>query len=96
MATLSTTRIIRATELAERLSISRVTLWRWERAGRLPKKHVVGPNVTGWLEQEIDEWWEARSTGSPEGEARDGEERSRDSEESEPPKFRVVSSQEGS
>jgi len=44
-------------ELAERLGLSRVTLWRWERAGQLPAKRQVGPNVVGWLQSEIDEWF---------------------------------------
>lgn len=53
-------RIIRASELADRLGISRVTLWRWERNGLLPPKRRVGPNVVGWLESEISEWVAAR------------------------------------
>ncbi len=59
---LCSSRILRANELAERLGISRTTLWRWERAGRLPRKRRVGPNVTGWLESEIEEWWAAQTT----------------------------------
>ena len=47
-------RIIRAKELGERLSVSRTTLWRWERAGLLPKRRRIGPNVAGWFEHEID------------------------------------------
>ncbi len=63
MATLCDTRIIRANELAERLGVSRVTIWRWERAGLIPKKVGVGPNVSGWIEQEVEEWWAAKSLG---------------------------------
>ena len=98
MATLCDTRIIRATELAQRLGISRVTLWRWERAGRIPKKHEVGPNVTGWLEREIEEWWAARSAEDPEGAARREEDPSTAAVTSgpEPPRLRVVAAQEGS
>jgi len=62
MANLSTSRVIRPEELAERLGVSRVTLWRWERAGQLPAKRKIGPNVVGWLESEIDEWF-ARTDG---------------------------------
>ena len=51
------TRIIRANELSERLGISRTSLWRWERQGRIPKKRDIGPNVSGWLESEIEEWF---------------------------------------
>jgi predicted DNA-binding transcriptional regulator AlpA len=62
MMTLSNSRVVRPGELAERLGVSRVTLWRWERKGLLPPKHRVGPNVVGWLVSEIDEWF-ARTTG---------------------------------
>jgi prophage regulatory protein len=67
MKTVST-RILRAAELAERLSISRVTLWRWERDGRIPPKRIVGPNVIGWLEGEIEEWMTSLPTAEARGE----------------------------
>jgi predicted DNA-binding transcriptional regulator AlpA len=57
MTSINDTRIVRPAKLAERLGISRVTLWRWERKGLLPPKRRVGPNVVGWLEAEIDEWF---------------------------------------
>ena len=63
MANLSTSRVVRPGELAEWLGVSRVTLWRWERAGRLPAKRQIGPNVVGWLQSEIDEWF-ARTDGN--------------------------------
>jgi prophage regulatory protein len=62
MANLSSSRVLRPGELAERLGVSRVTLWRWEREGRLPAKRRIGPNVVGWLECEIDDWF-ARTDG---------------------------------
>lgn len=62
MASLSGTRVVRPGELAGRLGVSRVTLWRWEREGRLPAKRRIGPNVVGWLECEIDDWF-ARTDG---------------------------------
>ncbi len=94
MATLCDTRIIRAAELAERLGISRVTLWRWERDGRIPKKVVVGPNVSGWVEAKIEEWWAAKSEGRKWAETATPEE----AEQPEPaaPKLRVVTTQAGS
>lgn len=61
----TSTRILRAAELAECLGISRVTLWRWEREGRIPPKRIVGPNVIGWLESEIDEWMASLPTAAP-------------------------------
>lgn len=61
----TSTRILRAAELAECLGISRVTLWRWEREGRIPPKRIVGPNVIGWLESEIDEWMASLPMAAP-------------------------------
>ncbi len=87
MAPLCDTRIIRAAELAERLGISRVTLWRWERAGRIPKKVIIGPNVSGWVEAEIEEWWAAKSEGRESAET--------EPEQRETPNLRVVSTQGG-
>lgn len=65
MTTLSNSRVLRIGELAERLGISRVTIWRWERAGRLPPKRQIGPNVVGWLQSEIDEWFEETGFSNP-------------------------------
>jgi len=57
MPTLSQSRVLRSNELAEKLGVSRVTLWRWERRGHLPPKAQIGPNTVGWLESDIDKWW---------------------------------------
>lgn len=59
-----TIRLVRPSELAERLSVSRSTLWRWERTGRLPKRRRLGHNVnvTGWSAQELEEWFAATRT----------------------------------
>jgi len=69
MATLSQSRILRANELAKKLGVSRVTLWRWERSGLLPSKAQIGPNTVGWLESEIDDWWTGRFGKHPAAEA---------------------------
>lgn len=61
MAKLMKSRVVRPNELAERLGVARTTLWRWQREGRLPPPQLVGPNVRGWLEADLDQWWEARS-----------------------------------
>ncbi len=59
--------ILRISDLVELFGVSRVTLWRWEREGRLPPKRTLGPNTVGWLESEILEWLESRPTSSPAG-----------------------------
>lgn len=61
---ISESRILRPNELAHKLGVSRVTLWRWERQGLLPAKAQIGPNTVGWLESEIDAWWSQKIGGS--------------------------------
>lgn len=53
-------RVLRVQEVAATLGISRYTVWRWERAGRLPPRRRIGPNTIGWLETEIDEFLKSR------------------------------------
>ncbi len=58
MPSLCSSRIVRSKELCVRLGgISRVNLWRWERQGRIPKKRRIGPNICGWLESEVEDWF---------------------------------------
>ncbi|MGH2688174.1 MAG: helix-turn-helix transcriptional regulator [Actinomycetota bacterium] len=68
-----TIRLVRPGELAERLSVSRTTLWRWERSGRLPKRRRLGENVnvTGWSAQELEEWF-ASTKDAADGDLDDG------------------------
>ena len=42
-------------DLEERYQKSRVTIWRWVRAGLLPAPYQTGPNSVGFKSQEIDE-----------------------------------------
>jgi len=41
---------------------SRVTVWRWEKAGYFPKRRAIGPSSVGWLESEVNGWLESRET----------------------------------
>jgi predicted DNA-binding transcriptional regulator AlpA len=60
-------RIVRVEEVIRRLGVSRTTVWRWERAGLLPPKRQVGPNVVGWLEEEFDRFIHSRPDPNGEG-----------------------------
>ena len=42
-------------DLEERYGKSRVTLWRWVRAGLLPAPFAIGPNSVAFSSQEIRE-----------------------------------------
>jgi len=37
---------------------TRMTIYRWEREGRLPKLRKLGPNSVGFLRTEMDQWVE--------------------------------------
>jgi prophage regulatory protein len=49
-------RIVRLPELLERLGVSESTIWRWEIAGRFPRRRHIGECAVGWLESEINQW----------------------------------------
>jgi prophage regulatory protein len=48
-------RIIRKQEV---LSLSEASIYRKERLGQFPKRVQLGDNSVGWLESEVDEWFE--------------------------------------
>ena len=56
--------ILRVKHLCEQLSVSRATIWRWERSGLLPPRRRIGPNVVGWLAQDIEEFLSTRPPAS--------------------------------
>jgi prophage regulatory protein len=44
--------------------LSRVTIWRYERAGLFPTRIKLGPNRVGWRAEEIEAWIESRPRGT--------------------------------
>jgi predicted DNA-binding transcriptional regulator AlpA len=42
-------------DLEQRYGKSRVTIWRWVRAGLLPAPYMIGPNSVAFASDEIDE-----------------------------------------
>ena len=49
-------RILKATEVAERTSISIPHIRRLSRDGRFPEPITLTENRSGWLESDVDEW----------------------------------------
>ena len=41
---------------AKGVNSSLITLWRWERAGKFPKRVRVSHSKVAWVESEIDEF----------------------------------------
>ena len=50
-------RIIRKPELIARVGLSDATIWRMERAGKFPRRIRLGGNSVGWIDQEIESWF---------------------------------------
>lgn len=46
------------------LPISKPTIWRWVKEGRLPKPILLGPKVTAWDLDEVDRFIEAQKNGA--------------------------------
>ena len=40
-------------EIAQALGVSRMTVWRWTKAGRLPQPRKIGANSTRWDSVEV-------------------------------------------
>jgi prophage regulatory protein len=51
-------RIIRKQEVLSRIPLSEASIYRKERLGQFPKRVQLGDNSVGWLESEVDEWFE--------------------------------------
>ena len=45
---------LKVKELAQRLGVSRSTIWEWSRTGKLPKPVKLGDAVTRWRSDEIE------------------------------------------
>lgn len=53
-------RLISITELSKLLDKSRVSIWRYERDGVLPRSQKINGRTLGWRESVILEWLETQ------------------------------------
>jgi prophage regulatory protein len=53
-------RLLPFREVAQRVALSRSTIWRMERAGEFPKRRQLSVNKVAWWEPEIEEWLQNR------------------------------------
>ena len=50
-------RIVLYPEVKESVvNVSKMTLWRWERAGRFPKRVRCSSQMVGWKQSELAQW----------------------------------------
>jgi prophage regulatory protein len=55
-------RFLRFKELRQRVGLSRTSIWRLERKGQFPCRRQLSDNTVAWLEDEVDEWMQARDS----------------------------------
>ena len=53
-------RILRPHKAADRVGYSKSHVMRLEREGKFPQRVRLGPNAIGFIEDEVDEWVQAR------------------------------------
>ena len=51
--------ILREKQVTEMVGLSRVTIWRMERAGKFPQRVQLGDRAVGWIAEEINFWLES-------------------------------------
>ncbi|WP_440876442.1 helix-turn-helix transcriptional regulator [Thalassotalea sp. PLHSN55] len=48
--------LIRPRQLAKKLGINLVTLWRWRKQNKIPQPIQLGSHLIAWRESTIEEW----------------------------------------
>lgn len=55
--------LITYTELKNLVPVSKTTLWRWENAGKFPRRIRLGARSIAWSLDEIHNWLSTRPRG---------------------------------
>lgn len=59
-------KLLRLKQVMEATGLSRMTLWRLERAGTFPPRRQLGRNSVAWLQSDVDQWIGSRpAVGGP-------------------------------
>ncbi|MEJ6122972.1 AlpA family transcriptional regulator [Vibrio sp. 2-Bac 85] len=53
-------KIIRISEIKERLGVSKSSIYLWISKGKFPKSIPLGSRSVGWLEDDFNQWLEQR------------------------------------
>lgn len=56
-------KILRTRDVVALTGLSRVTIWRFEKAGRFPSRVRLGANSVGWIEDQVLSWLSGRPRG---------------------------------
>ncbi len=56
-------RLLRTKHVMAMTGLSRMTIYRFERAGLFPARRKLGENSVGWIDEEIASWIESRPSG---------------------------------
>jgi prophage regulatory protein len=56
-------KLLRISDVSERLRISKSTIYKWVKDGRFPEPIILGDGASRWVEGEINEWLENRPRG---------------------------------
>lgn len=51
---MANSKLIRVKELAQNLSVSKATVWRWVALGKFPKPLRIGAGTTVWRVEDVD------------------------------------------
>jgi predicted DNA-binding transcriptional regulator AlpA len=63
---MSVSPIIRPSKAARLLGVSRATIYRWEKEGRLAPRVILGPCTSGWKEEDLAAFIDAAPRGTRE------------------------------